>query len=237
MPFKIEAKCLICAEDKVPLKEEVTATCDLCGETFQADSTCVNGHYVCHMCRQKAAREGIIKYCQTSEHTQPYPLLLELMKLPGVAMHGPEHHLLLTAALLTAYCNEKGKQKELAEYLDEANSRSIGVPGAACGFWGICGAAIGSGIYMSILTEASPYAEVEWKAVGQCTVRCADAVSKEGGPRCCKRDSFLSMMEAIEHSNNILGTHFEAPEDIRCTFYPNNEECKQRACPFFPTRK
>ena len=122
-------------------------------------------------------------------------------------------------------------------HLAEANERSMDVPGGACGFWGICGAAIGCGIYMSILSEASPYAETEWKTAGQLTARCAGAVSEQGGPRCCKRDSFLAFMEAAAYSNSTLGTHFATPDDLRCDFYPNNEECKKLACPFFPAKK
>lgn len=237
VPYKLQSKCLICEKDKIFFEEEIRKLCDLCGAEFEANSTCGDEHYICHTCRQKAAREAIIEHCLESEHKQPYPLMIGLMQLPKVAMHGPEHHLLLTAALLTAYCNEKDKRADLPDYLTEANERSMGVPGGACGFWGICGAAIGSGIFVSILTEANPYAETEWKTAGQLTAHCANAVSGEGGPRCCKRDSFLSLIEATKYSNKMLDTHFVAPDDLRCDFYPNNEECKRLNCPFFPVRK
>ncbi|MDL2216042.1 DUF5714 domain-containing protein [Ruminococcaceae bacterium OttesenSCG-928-N02] len=233
MPHKIQLKCLVCEKDQT-LFGEAIKTCDLCGAEFEANFTCSDGHYVCHTCRQKDARESMITHCLESEHKQPYPLMIELMCLPKVAMHGPEHHLLLTAALLTAYCNEKGERAQLPAYLVQANERSMGVPGGACGLWGICGAAVGSGIYVSILTKANPYAQAQWKTAGQMTTRCANAVSREGGPRCCKRDSFLSLLEAIEYSNEMLHTHYTAPDDLRCDFYPNNTECKQLACPFFP---
>lgn len=239
MPIKLIPKCTICNKDKIFFDEEILEIkkCDICQEEFEADSNCENNHYVCHMCRQKDAREAIIAHCLTSEHKEPYPLVLELMELPEVAIHGPEHHLLLTAALLTAYCNEKDRQTDLSELLLEANERSMNVPGGACGFWGVCGAAIGSGIYMSIITESDPYAEDEWKTTGQLTAHCANAISKEGGPRCCKRDTFLSLTEATQYSNEKLDTHFDVPKQIRCEFYPNNKECKLRKCPFFPKGK
>ena len=239
MLVKLQPKCHICGKDKTYFDEEaeVIKPCEICGTEFEADSTCENGHYICNLCRQKNAREAIITHCLNSGHKQPFPLVLELMKLPETAMHGPEHHLLLTAALLTSYCIEKGARSNLPEFLMMANERSMGVPGGACGFWGVCGAAIGSGIYMSIVTEADPYAETEWKTTGQLTARCADAISCEGGPRCCKRDTLLSMKEAVVYSNTVLDTHFTVPEDINCVFYPNNEDCKKLDCPFFPTRK
>lgn len=234
MPREIQPKCLLCSEDMVFFEEETTRICDACGAAFEASSICGKGHFVCHTCRQTAAREAMIEHCEKSGHVQPYALMLELMGLRRVAMHGPEHHLLLTASLLTAYCNEKGSRGDLPGYLAEANERSMAVPGGACGFWGICGAAIGCGIYMSILLHCSPYAGEEWKNAGQLSARCAHAVSREGGPRCCKRDSFLALLETIPYSNEMLGTHFAAPDDLRCDFYLNNQECKGANCPFFP---
>lgn len=239
MPVKLQPICPLCGKDKIFFDEgtETIKPCDICGADFEADANCESGHYVCHMCRQKQAREAIISHCLESAHKQPYPLVLELMQLPEVAIHGPEHHLLLTAALLTCYCNEKDHRYDLPDFLAVANERSIGVPGGACGMWGVCGAAIGSGIYMGIITESSPYAEMEWKTTGQLTARCANAISCEGGPRCCKRDTFLSLKETAAYSNAVLDTHFTVPDDMQCIFYPNNKECKKRACPFFPAVK
>ena len=230
---KVQPKCLVCGSDKVLFEEAAVHICDICGQAFEADSTCKSGHFVCHTCRQKAARQVIIAHCLTSKQRDPYILMLELMKLPRMAMHGPEHHLLLTATLLTAYCNTMGRI-DLPELLEEANARSMQVPGGACGFWGVCGAAIGAGIFTSIITGASPYAEEEWKTSGQMTAGCAAAISKQGGPRCCKRDSFIALKEAIYYCNKYLNTDFFVP-DISCQFYANNQECKGKACPFFPT--
>jgi hypothetical protein len=236
MPIKLLPKCPVCSEDKIFFDAGETASCHLCGVRFEAYDTCQNGHYVCPMCRQKNTRQAIIAHCLKSPQRQPLPLVLELMELPEVAMHGPEHHLLLAAALLTAYAHEKNKTEDLPKLLDEANVRSLGVPGGACGAWGICGAAVSSGIYMSILTEASPYSEDEWKITGQLTARCGHVISREGGPRCCKRDTFLSLIEATAYSNAVLDTHFDVPDSIVCAFYPNNRECKRTACAFFPVR-
>lgn len=236
MPVKIIPRCPVCGEEKIYFEEDTMERCNICGASFEDDSSCSNGHHVCPMCRQKAARQAILAHCRGSLLDQPYPLMLELMKLPEVMMHGPEHHLLLPAAFITAYANEKGMPEELPELLERANERSIQVPGGACGAWGICGAAVGAGIFMSIVTGSSPFAKEEWRISGQLTARCADKVSSQGGPRCCKRDGFLALAEAAAYSNSVLDTHFEAPGDIKCEFYPNNEQCKGKACPFFPKK-
>lgn len=234
MLHTVNPRCAVCHRHKIAMQEPLTTSCSLCGTVFEADDTCPQGHYVCGLCRQKAVREAMMAHCLSSDCRDPYPLVLELMKLPDTLMHGPEHHLLLTAALLTCYCNQLGREAELPALLQLANQRSLQVPGAACGFWGICGAAIGTGIYSSIVTESSPYAQEVWRDSGQLTVKSANAISSRGGPRCCKRDTFLAMREAVAHSNQYLGTEMALPDQIECVFYPNNSECKGPLCDFFP---
>ena len=61
-------------------------------------------------------------------------------------MHGPEHHVMVGAALLTAYKNAGGNI-ELKDALIEMMHRGKAVPGGACGFWGACGAGISAGMF------------------------------------------------------------------------------------------
>ena len=64
---------------------------------------------------------------------------------PYIYMHGPEHHVMVGAALLTAYHNAGGKV-ELEKALPEMYRRGKEVPGGACGFWGACGAVFSTGM-------------------------------------------------------------------------------------------
>lgn len=233
MLHKIIPTCPVCGQDKIWLDEELEQSCNLCGQRFEADSTCGNGHYVCHGCRRQEARRQIMQHCLQSRETDLYTLVLELMQLPGVWMHGPEHHLLLPAAMLTAYQNQTNRL-QLQAALEEADSRSLEVPGGACGNWGVCGASIGAGIFASILTETTPYSGPQWQTTGQLAAQCATAISLQGGPRCCKRDTFLAMLAAIPYCNEHLGAHFALPRQITCIFFANNEDCKRLACGFFP---
>lgn len=235
MIHQIKPECTLCGQEKILLDPPAEHTCDLCGERFEADSTCGNGHFICFECRQKDARQHIFKHCLHSSETDVYALVLALMQLAPVLMHGPEHHFLLTAAMLTAHHNQT-HAFSLEEALEEANRRSLMVPGGACGNWGICGATISAGIFASITAGASPFAEEEWKISGQLVSKCADAVSVQGGPRCCKRDTFLSMRTAVPYCNEHLHTSFTLPDHITCIFFSNNPECKRLGCEFFPAR-
>lgn len=52
-------------------------------------------------------------------------------------------------------------------------------------------------MYMAIVTKSRPLAKEAWGLSNQMTARALDAIGKNGGPRCCKRDSYLAIMEAV----------------------------------------
>ena len=147
-------------------------------------------------------------------------------------MHGPEHHVMVGAALLTAYRNAGG-ELDLERALAEMYSRGRQVPGGACGFWGACGAGISTGMYMSIATQATPLAKEAWGLSNQMTARALDAIGKHGGPRCCKRDSYLALPEAVAFTAEALGVQMEL-KPIICTRSAMNNQCLAENCPFHP---
>ncbi|MBR3175092.1 MAG: SAM-dependent methyltransferase, partial [Oscillospiraceae bacterium] len=52
-----------------------------------------------------------------------------------------------------------------------------------------------------------------------------------GGPRCCKRDSFLAILSAIEFVKDHFGIEMEKPEVI-CRYSSRNNQCIGKRCPF-----
>ena len=96
---------------------------------------------------------------------------------------------------MTAYKNAGG-DIDLETALVEMMRRGKSVPGGACGFWGACGAAISSGMFISIISKSTPLAQEPWGLSNRMTARSLDEIGKIGGPRCCKRDSYLSLLSA-----------------------------------------
>lgn len=76
-------------------------------------------------------------------------------------MHGPEHHVMVGSALLTAYKNAGG-EIDLVKALSEMQARGKKVPGGACGFWGACGAGVSAGMFVSIVTGSTPLTNEAW---------------------------------------------------------------------------
>lgn len=142
------------------------------------------------------------------------------------------------AALLTAYKNcggyeNCGGQEAFEKALEEMRARGSEYPGGACGLWGCCGAAVSAGIFMSIVTKATPLTGNSWRLSNQMTSRALGAVAELGGPRCCKRDSFTAAKEAAVFVKEKLGIEMELPGKIECGFSGENRQCLKKHCPYY----
>ena len=235
MAQKIEA-CLICGEPLVYYETAREMTCVYCGRSFPSNAACEAGHFVCDACHSRKAVENILAYCGTCESRDPIAIARALMADPFVHMHGPEHHVLVGAALLTAWHNSGG-QGDFPAALAELARRGEQVPGGACGFWGCCGAAVSAGIFFSVAAGATPLAGESWGLANRATAAALQAIGDIGGPRCCKRDSFTAILQAADLCRRELGVDMEIPERVVCGFFPQNRECLGRRCPYHPAEK
>ena len=153
------------------------------------------------------------------------------MSLPFCHMHGPEHHVIVGSALLTAYKNAGGKV-DLVKALYEMQSRGKKVPGGDCGFWGACGAGISAGMFVSIVTGSTPLAVREWQLSNYMTAGALGAIASAGGPRCCKRNSYIAIIKAVEFAKVHFGVAMELGE-IKCAHSEQNNQCIGKRCPFY----
>jgi hypothetical protein len=158
---------------------------------------------------------------------------MQLMLNPAVKMHGPEHHFLVPAVIISAYCSSIGKVEGKSEMILQARKRSADVKGGFCGFHGTCGAAMGAGIACSLITGATPLSHDEWRLSNLMTATCLTAIANAGGPRCCKRDVFLAIQNAVEFLNRNLTAKISVSDDPVCVFNHLNRECINSACRYY----
>ncbi len=222
-------ECLICKAPLEYLNEDVLMECAICHKKEMSKTRCVKGHYVCNECHTQGM-DSIFGVCLAETSKNPIGILRKLMALPFCHMHGPEHHVMVGAALLTAYKNAGG-EIDLEKALAEMRSRGKSVPGGACGFWGACGAGISSGMFVSIITGSTPLAGEPWGLANKMTSGALDAIGSVGGPRCCKRDSYLSILAAVDFVKENLGVEMEKPKVV-CIHSAQNNQCIGRRCPF-----
>lgn len=222
-------ECLICGAPLEYLDEDVEMECVICHKKEKSKTRCVNGHYVCGACHMRGV-DSIWDVCLHETSKDPAVVMNKLMALPFCHMHGPEHHIMVGAALLTAYRNAGG-DIDLPKALSEMQSRGAQVPGGACGFWGACGAGLSAGMYVAIVTGSTPLSEEPFRLSHGMTARALARIADVGGPRCCKRGSYIAIEEAAAFTREKLGVPMETGR-IVCGFSPRNNQCTGARCPF-----
>lgn len=226
--------CIVCGTQLEIVPDFKDAVCAVCGIVERTGTRCQEGHYVCNTCHAGSAVEWIEKSCLQSRATDPASIADWLMKSPLIHMHGPEHHFLVPAALVTSYYHTVGESEAISAALVRVRERAEKVLGGFCGFYGSCGAAIGTGIFFSVITGSTPLSESEWRWANRMTSRALARIADHGGPRCCKRCTFLAILEACQVIDECLGVTLKVEHNIRCSHSDRNKECRTEACPFFP---
>ena len=234
-----KANCLVCGEPIVYWEEAQEVECCVCGKKETGHSICSAGHYVCDACHRAEGVSYIIGLCSESDSSNPIEIINEAMNNKFIYPNGPEHHTLIGAAMLTAYANAGGKNPKGEPFdkqaaLAELKKRSLQVPGGTCGFWGTCGAAVSAGQAMSIMNGSTPMTQEPWGQCQRLTSMILGRMADLGGPRCCKRTGYISILTAVPYINETLGSAMELPDEVICTFFARNAECRRNECPFFP---
>lgn len=168
--------------------------------------------------------------CLGEKSKNPLTIFRKLTETLNCPVHNPMHHVLVGSALLTAYKNAGG-EIDLQKALAELKARAEKVPGGACGYWGACGAAISSGMFMSIVTDSNPLAGKVWGLSNLMTAASLNSIGEVGGPRCCKRNSYLAITESVAFAKEHLGVEMELPQ-IKCIHWSENNQCIGARCPF-----
>ena len=228
--------CLVCGRDLVYLDEPEELTCTSCGKRVAGSVKCREGHFICDDCHRLPAEEFILKTCLSTDIPDPLELALFLMRHPSVKMHGPEHHFLVPAVLLTSYSLVAGERERLPDRLQKARERARDVKGGFCGSHGDCGAAVGTGIFVSVLSGATPLSKVEWRLSNLMTSRSLHDIALAGGPRCCKRNTYLAILAAVAFVREEWGLDLPVKQDPVCDFSDLNRECLGLECRFYRDR-
>ncbi len=225
----MKEECLICKAPLVYVEAEKIMECAICHKKENSKTSCTKGHYVCNECHTKGM-DAIIGLCLKESSKNPVEIIWKMMEQPFCHMHGPEHHVMVGSALLTAYKNAGG-DIELRQALIEMMSRGKSVPGGVCGFWGACGAGISTGIFVSIISKSTPLAVKPFGLSNLMTAKALEQIGTIGGPRCCKRNSYLSILAAVGFVKNHFEVEMEKPEII-CRHTAQNNQCIGKRCPF-----
>lgn len=223
--------CMICGASLRYAADAVMRECAICHRSSMSNCACEEGHFVCDECHSEEALAYLLPFLLNSKEKSPQCLLEDVMALPQVHMHGPEHHAIVPCVLLCAYAN-CGGSVQLERALIEALRRGKQVVGGSCGYWGACGAAVGAGIYVSIILDSNPLNKDVWTLPQMVVSESLRRNSVLGGPRCCKRTCRTAISTAAQFTTEGLGVKME-DEFILCTYSERNRECLREQCPYF----
>ncbi|PLX16483.1 MAG: SAM-dependent methyltransferase [Salinivirgaceae bacterium] len=224
--------CAVCGE---PLEYRTTFNtfqCYYCDKEFQSEVSCHEGHYVCDDCHRIDANDFITSSCLKYTDTNPIELANQIMAEPIISIHGPEHHYLVPAVLITCYRNHIGESHLVRADLTTLRQKMVKIPGNICGTHGGCGAVLGLGAFVSHVTSTTTLSTKSWAHVHAVTGAGLLHVSKYGGPRCCKRDTYISLLEGITWLREYKEIELKKSETIYCEFSGKNKECLHKGCLF-----
>jgi hypothetical protein len=97
---------VVCGSELVYSEQSSKEKCLICGQNFEANVKCENGHYVCDDCHRADILTKIEKYLSDTSEQDPIALADKVFDLPGLKMHGPEYHSIVPAILVTEYQNK-----------------------------------------------------------------------------------------------------------------------------------
>ena len=231
-------KCEICG--KILLYDTSSAKfkkldCIFCGKTFETNIYCPEGHYICDSCHSKGPIEIIEEFSYTTTLKDPFEIVDHLMQHSKFKLYGPEHHVVTPVAILLALKNngiKKPNGEEITFFdIKEAIRRASKIPGGWCGFYGSCGAGIGSGVAISIFTGANPSTNEPRTLANEMTSRSLNKIA-DNLEHCCKRSVRISISEALDFLKEKYGINLNY-KSKKCLFSSNNSKCEKENCLIF----
>ena len=226
--------CMVCGAELIYLETVQEKTCHYCGQVMPANAQCDNGHFVCDSCHRADAVEIITQVCLNSRELDAVALMQAIRSHPRFPLHGPEHHSLVPAIILTALRNA-GHDITDAQIITGIE-RGQTIAGGACAFIGACGAALGVGIAFSVLLGANPYEGEKRQIVQRVTQKVLGKIASYNAPRCCQRDCWLALQEASTLLEEKLGKRLTVNYPMTCEQFSKNKECVHDQCPLWPLR-
>ena len=222
--------CGVCGKPLSYGTESVSLRCVFCGKRGNTMIYCPDGHYVCDSCHEHGVLDILRDVINSSKSIDPVEIFETVVSHPSVPMHGPEHHAIVPAVILAAVKNKGYPIPEGAE--DKAIARGAIVPGGWCGFYGACGAAVGAGVAVSVLTKATPLTGKERALANEATSLALTRIA-DGYPRCCKRAGRQALEAAIDFLRDRVGIDLSMRQLTSCRYSERNKECPREGCPYY----
>lgn len=228
---------MVCGTDLVYGKSEKEHTCIYCGQKESSPIYCPNGHFVCDTCHSSDAIEFLERLAEVEVSTDPIAISDKALYHPSFKFHGPEHHSLVPAAVLTAMKNRGITRPDgspiTTEVILEGIRRGSKIPGGFCGYAGTCGACVGAGVTTALFLGSTPTKGPE-KTMAHKATTTALYLSQDGLRRCCKRATYYGLKAALDLLREEYGIDLgDSPEPKSCKYSTKSRDCEEESCPYY----
>ena len=224
--------CMVCGAPLTYIDGEELIECSFCGQVLPANAVCDRGHFVCDVCHTQDGLALVEHVCLTTAETDMIALMAKIRRHQAMPVHGPDHHALVPGVILATYRNRGGEVTD--EMIRAGLRRGGGVMGGACGFIGVCGAAMGVGTGFSIILKSNPLKAAERQVVQTVAQRTLQRIASYEAPRCCQRDCWLALRAAAELSKEYLPIALQAETPLLCQQSGRSSDCIADRCPLWP---
>jgi hypothetical protein len=225
--------CIVCGDSLNRMSEGIVAKCDYCGKEGRVSHECRSMHIICDDCIAMPIIDYVKKICLSHAGADPISLAVEIMNSPMIKMQGVEHHFIVPAVMLTCTYNLFGAPIDLDQALEIAEHRAQCETPDECSFHaGNCGAAKGAGIFLSMYLDRDPQSEDMWSLTNSLTHAALKKIADYPGPKCCKRDTYLTIQAVVEFLKEKFNLDIPIVE-AKCTFSLRNPTCGREECLFF----
>lgn len=178
--------------------------------------------------------DEITDFCLSANSVNPIEMANVLMNLPDMPMISAAHHPMIAGVLVAAYKNVTGLV--LGEDVKEAIKRGAKIPAGFCAMYGADGAAIATGIALSVILKTNPLAgkDKERSLTHTMTSKALAAIADNQGARCCKRSTWDVLKTAIEYFKDALNVELDGfISEINCGHADKYKNCNKGVCPYF----
>ena len=126
-------QCLVCGKPLLYKKDPALVICYHCGIQTKSQTVCSEGHFVCDECSRRDVYSIILDECILYKENNPIELAQRIFNNEKIRIHGPEHHLIVPAVMLSVWCNHKKiDDKTKKELLKEAQNRALRIQDGIC---------------------------------------------------------------------------------------------------------
>ena len=229
---RLTSDCMACGAPLVYQSMPTDMHCTYCGATRSSNAACVEGHFVCERCHSGDSHQIITAICCEKRTHDPIALMRTIRQHPALPLHGAHHHAMVPGIILS--CLRSLGATVHDTMIENAIQRGGAVEGGSCSFYGVCGAATGVGIAVSILLEATPLTAQGRQKAQQAVHSVLGEIATYTAARCCQRDTFIALQKGMEICGELIGLTTTYPEPFACTQMARNQECLGIQCPLWP---